>query len=113
MRDFFEELEYPILLHCKSGADRAGLVSTLYQHIMQDVPIEKARSQLSLRFGHVKQAKTGMLDFFFEQYLDYAKDHDIAFLDWVETVYDEDELIRSFHSGRWSNILVDKVLRRE
>ena len=26
----FDEIEYPVLLHCKSGADRAGFMSTLY-----------------------------------------------------------------------------------
>ena len=29
-RSLFAELQYPALMHCKSGADRAGLMSVLY-----------------------------------------------------------------------------------
>ena len=113
LKDFFSSLNYPILLHCKAGADRASLVSTLYLILMEDVPVEEAKKQLSMRFGHFKQAKTGILDYFFETYLTYRETHDISFMEWVETVYDEDALEHSFTSGRWSNLLVDKLLNRE
>jgi protein tyrosine phosphatase (PTP) superfamily phosphohydrolase (DUF442 family) len=29
-RELFERIEYPVLFHCKSGADRVGLMSALY-----------------------------------------------------------------------------------
>ena len=29
-KDFFDGLEYPALVHCKSGADRAGFFAALY-----------------------------------------------------------------------------------
>ena len=29
-KDFFAELQYPAVIHCKSGADRAGFVAALY-----------------------------------------------------------------------------------
>ena len=70
LRQLFTSVEHPILLHCKSGADRAGLASTLYLHIVEGVPIDIARHQLGLKFGHLKQADTGVLDFVFERYLD-------------------------------------------
>lgn len=111
--DFFRSLDYPILVHCKSGADRAGLAGVLYLHLVEDVPIDEALSQLSLRYGHVRQASTGVLDYVFQRYLDYRKDHDATFLEWVETVYDPDALTASFKSGHWANVLVDRVLRRE
>ncbi|WP_245418049.1 protein tyrosine phosphatase [Cohaesibacter haloalkalitolerans] len=113
LRDYFSSLQYPILLHCKAGADRASLISALYLIIMEDVPVEKAREQLSMRFGHFKQAKTGILDHFFEQYLAYKAVHDISFMEWVETVYDEDGLMNSFQSERWTSLLVDRILNRE
>ena len=113
IRDSFEQLQGPILIHCKSGADRAGLVAVLYLHFVENVPIEQARRQLSLRYGHIKQAKTGVLDYFFERYLAYAKDHDISFIDWVETVYDEHSLKQQFRSRSWANTLVDGILDRE
>jgi len=36
----------------------------------------------------VRQGKTGMLDFFFEDYIKYNKHTPIEFMDWLETVYD-------------------------
>ena len=32
--DIFERVKYPILLHCKSGADRAGLASVMYHLVV-------------------------------------------------------------------------------
>ena len=42
----------PILIHCNSGSDRAGLASALYQRIVKGQPAEKAANQLSFRYGH-------------------------------------------------------------
>ncbi len=112
-RALFERVEYPILMHCKSGADRAGLMSVLYRFLREGVPLREAKAELSLRFGHIRQADTGILDYFFERYLADNERRPMAFFDWVETVYDPDELKRSFQSKRWANRLVDSVLRRE
>ena len=113
LRDLFQRIEHPILLHCKSGADRAGLASALYLHIVEDVPIEKAARQLSLRFGHVRFADTGVLDAFFDQYLAHSAQNQIDFFDWVERHYDPAKLKQSFRSRNWANRLVDGWLRRE
>lgn len=43
----------PILIHCKSGADRTGLVSVIYLNQIAGVDEETAEWQLSLRFGHI------------------------------------------------------------
>ena len=37
----------------------------------------------------------------------------MPFFEWVETVYDPDELKRTFQSKGWANRLVNTVLRRE
>ncbi|MBP1851450.1 dual specificity protein phosphatase family protein [Rhizobium halophytocola] len=42
----------PLLIHCKSGADRTGLASVIYLHQIAGVPDDKAEGQLSLYFGH-------------------------------------------------------------
>lgn len=112
-RDLFAELEYPIVIHCKSGADRAGLMSALYLHTRQGVPIADARRQLSLRYGHIRQADTGILDDFFDAYVAYAETTPIDFYTWVETVYDPEQVTAEHHSKRWANRLVDSVFRRE
>lgn len=112
-RDLFSTVTYPMVLHCKSGADRVGLMSALYLHTRRGVPIAEARRQLSLRYGHIRQADTGILDHVFEAYLAYAAETPIAFYDWVETVYDPEEVTRLLHSRGWANRIVDKILRRE
>jgi protein tyrosine/serine phosphatase len=112
-RELFRTLEYPALMHCKSGADRAGLMSVLYLVMIKGEPVERALRHLSWRFGHVRQAKTGMLDFFFERYLDYAKSHPVDFATWVETIYDPAEVKSHFMSQWWANLLVDRLLGRE
>ncbi len=112
-RDLFDTLRYPVLMHCKSGADRVGLMSALYLHTRHDVPISEARRQLSLRYGHIRQADTGILDEFFDAYLAYAAGNPIEFYDWVATVYDPKEVAKRLHSQGWANRVVDKVFRRE
>lgn len=109
----FERIQYPALMHCKSGADRAGLMSVLYLHFRKGEPIEKARRMLSLRYGHVRQGKTGVLDHVFDTYVEHAKTSGLSFMDWVETVYDPDKVKADFHETWWANVLVDKILMRE
>lgn len=110
----FERIEYPMLFHCKSGADRAGLFSVLYLVLHENQDVENAmRRHLSLRFGHFRQAKTGLLDFFFETYLAYAKVHPIDFYTWSQTVYDPAAVKAGFMTQWWANLIVDKLLGRE
>ena len=42
----------PLLVHCKSGADRAGLVSALYRFAGEGVSAVQADQELSLVYGH-------------------------------------------------------------
>jgi protein tyrosine phosphatase (PTP) superfamily phosphohydrolase (DUF442 family) len=114
IKELFDVMPRPLLLHCKSGADRAGLASVLYLMLEQGQPLESAMRELSFwRYGHVRQAKTGILDHFFECYKAHRDAHGTAFLDWVRHYYDRDAVRASFHSSWWANQLVDWVLRRE
>jgi len=112
-RDVLASIEYPALLHCKSGADRAGLMSALYLILREGRPVEEAMGQLSLRYGHIRHAKTGILDFFFAQYRAYAARTPIGFMEWVDSVYDPDVVRAQFRSRGWADWLVDRVLRHE
>jgi hypothetical protein len=71
-----------------------------------------ALNQLSWRFGHWSNARTGILDAFFLLYAREAEGR-IPFLDWVKTEYDEAALRRDFIAGGLSAFVVDRVLRRE
>lgn len=104
-KELFDRIEYPMLMHCKSGADRAGLMSVLYRFLKEGKPLEEAKKELSLKYGHIRQADTGVLDYFFERYLADNAKQPIDFFVWLDTVYDPDELKRSFHANRWANIL--------
>lgn len=111
--ELFRSVEYPIVMHCKSGADRAGLMSVLYLFLHRGVPLEVAIRQLSLKYGHIKQAQTGVLDHFFESYLAAEAETGIDFWTWLDTVYDADALKAEFQSTKLADRLVDTVLRRE
>jgi protein tyrosine/serine phosphatase len=110
---FFEQLEYPVLVHCKSGADRAGFMAALYVLLRQKRTLEEAMDQLHWRFGHVRLAKTGILDAFFERYREDGLARGTSFLDWVARDYDPEALEREFRPGRLSSLVVDTLLRRE
>ena len=112
-RRMFETIEYPALMHCKSGADRAGFMAALYMFVHEKVPLDEAVKQLHWKYGHFKQAKTGILDYFFDLYRAYNERHPIDFWRWVDTVYDPAEAKASFRSREWANTVVDRLLARE
>jgi protein tyrosine/serine phosphatase len=112
-KELFERIAYPALMHCKSGADRAGLMSVLYLHFRKGEPIEQAKRMLSLRFGHVRQGKTGVLDYYFDQYLAHGKPKGLSLIEWTERDYDPDKLKAEFRAQPWANFLVESILRRE
>ncbi len=109
----FESIEYPALMHCKSGADRAGFMAAFYMFVHEKVPLDEAVKQLHWKYGHFKQAKTGILDYFFELYRAYNERHPIDFWEWVDTVYDPAAAKESFRSKEWANAVVDRLLARE
>lgn len=113
-RDLFAQLEYPVLMHCKSGADRAGIMSVLYRHFHLGQPIEIAMTELSLEKLHVKQGKTGVLDYVFTRYLTEGKPAGLSFVEWVESpAYDPVAIKKDFHAQWWGNLITEGVLRRE
>lgn len=113
MDELFKSMEFPALMHCKSGADRAGLGSALYRILHLGHRVEDALAELNWRYGHFKGAKTGILDFFLASYVARNARSPIGFLEWVDTEYDRDVLEASFHEEGWSSLIVDKVLHRE
>ena len=115
----FNEIEYPAIMHCKSGADRAGLMSVLYKFFVDKKPLDEALEQLTFKYGHVRQGKTGVIDFAFSKYIAYANEtgKDLSsvddFFEWVDTKYDYKETKSEFLGSWWGNILTEKILRRE
>ncbi len=109
--DIIAHMRAPALIHCKSGADRAGLAAGLFV-LIRGGTVQEALRQLSLRFGHIKQAKTGILDEFFRLYQRTGEGKK-PFLDWVREDYDENALRAAFKAGKVAEFINAAVLRRE
>ena len=85
--DLLRSVERPVLLHCKSGADRAGFASALYL-LSIGRPMSEARQQLSPRFLHFRHTKTGILDHILDLYDADRRDSGIGIEEWFATAYD-------------------------
>lgn len=103
--DTLEALDGPTLLHCKSGADRTGIVSAIYlTHILKE-PIAKAREMLSIKFVHLNFTKTGILDYVMALYAQRLDKGAITFRAWVENEYDQETITKDFDNmGFWQRI---------
>jgi len=112
-KKLFDSIAYPALMHCKSGADRAGIMAVLYMHFRNGQPIDQALEMLSRKYLHIRQGKTGVLDFFFETYLAEGAAKGLSFQEWVEKGYDRVALKAKFLKSRKSKLNVDDILRRE
>jgi hypothetical protein len=90
--DFLEHCDYPLLIHCKSGADRTGLASALYLMVRRGEPPEQALGAFSLEFGHIPLFGTEHLHEPLEEYGAWLKEHQLAhsaerFRSWVKNEY--------------------------
>lgn len=94
LMDMLPELQKPVLIHCKSGADRTGLVSAVYLMEMEGKSLEEAKKQLSFRFLHLKRTHTGIMDEILELYGAEARGR--SFRQWVEEDYDPDRTTEAF-----------------
>lgn len=111
LAEVFERAPKGLLLHCKSGADRAGIGAALYLLLAEHQPVAEAQRQLSLRYGHVRSARTGVLDATLEA---FAHSGERDFLAWSQSDrYDPEAIKANFQAGRTASALVDRVLRRE
>lgn len=106
------DLELPALVHCKSGADRAGFFSACYRHIRLGEPVEQAFRELGWQYGHFAAAKTGVLDHFFTAYLQERGLRE-SLLSWANRAFTKERVESSFSPSGVSSWVVDRLLRRE
>jgi protein tyrosine/serine phosphatase len=101
----------PVLIHCKSGADRAGFAAAVCL-ILDGAPTGTALAQLSLRHGHLRRSRAGILD---AVLLTYRRDGEGRqdFLEWAATTYDPAVVTSAFTSRGLASFLHDRLLRRE
>ncbi len=108
--DIFARAERSMLIHCKSGSDRAGFVSALYLLLRKGASVEEAKEQLSLRYLHLRSGGTGVLSYMLDA---YAADDAMAFRDWLTTRYDREALMAGYRSGAAARFVTDRLLGRE
>ena len=96
--DLFASLQKPVLIHCKSGADRTGLICALYLLDVEQRPLAEAKRQLSFRYLHLKSTETGIMDHFLTLY--EAESNGRSIRDWVIQDYDPARLKASFATLR-------------
>ncbi|NBD29283.1 MAG: protein tyrosine phosphatase [Alphaproteobacteria bacterium] len=92
----FRRIERPVLIHCKSGADRAGLASAIYLMVIEGEPLANARRMLSPRYLHFKWTETGVLDMLLD---DFAASGAADFETWLAGDYDAEALQARFESA--------------
>ncbi len=96
----FRSIEKPFLMHCKSGADRAGLASAIYLMVMMGQDVAQARRMLSPRYVHLRFTKTGVLDMMLDHYAARNAASPISFEDWIDREYDAGALQTAFDQSR-------------
>lgn len=120
--DVLINAEKPMLIHCKRGADRTGLVSALALAIEQDPGIEQLKDQFSWKYRVFPFYKSaGPL--FFSQYEEWLKKNNrmhskSALLNWISSDYTDDngnlqffiDSVNEMAIGRGKAISIDKTL---
>jgi protein tyrosine/serine phosphatase len=109
----FARLPRPFLMHCKSGADRAGFAAALYLMLQKGLDPDEAQQQLSWRYLHLRGAATGVLHHMLGRYKADCAAEPMGFREWVATRYDAAALMAEYRSGAVADFVVDRVLGRE
>ena len=104
LHDLLTTAERPMLIHCKSGADRTGLAAALYLIWVEGRSVAEAQRHLSWRYMHLSRGPTGILDHFLRVYARLAETRaaqgrPISLLDWIRTEYTQADLTASYK--RW------------
>jgi protein tyrosine/serine phosphatase len=68
LMEIFKSAPRPILIHCKGGADRSGLVAAMWKVIVDKRLKSEEGKQLSILYGHNPIGKTSAMDRFFENW---------------------------------------------
>ena len=95
---------YPLLIHCKWGSDRTGLMSALYQLVILGEPPETAMRQFTAAHGHVPLFGPEHLHEPIDEYAAWLvksnlKHNPSRFLNWLERVYRSEDAF-----GTWPTV---------
>lgn len=89
IKQLIEKLEagpYPMLMHCRAGADRSSLGAVFYVHLVEKKPLETAEAeQLTWRYGHFGIGEAKYINAFFKLYHDTSNGQPLK--EWVYKTY--------------------------
>ena len=108
-----DNIKYPCVMHCKSGADRAGLAAALYLIYKNHSTVKEAKKQLTFKHLHIRYAKTGILDHFFEYALKNNINKHEDFIDWIKKGFNKKKVNGKFAYSNMLSFLLDRILKRE
>jgi protein tyrosine/serine phosphatase len=109
LKNTFTNIKKPMLMHCKAGADRTSLAAVLYLYF-NGYDLKKAmKEQLGfLKYGHIKNSGAGIIDYYFEKFLESGEK------DLIEFTEKNRELLQNeFKPKGIFSFLNDTILRRE
>ena len=94
--DLFDRCRYPLLIHCRSGADRTGLAGALYLMAKRGEPPTTARRSFTVEYGHVPIFGPEHLHEPINEYAAWLHSRTLPHTPdrlrgWIETVYRSDE----------------------
>jgi protein tyrosine phosphatase (PTP) superfamily phosphohydrolase (DUF442 family) len=93
LKRLFEALnrvKTPVLVHCRHGSDRTGLVSVIWLHDKKGVPMEEAREQLAFfPYGHVPVGSARPMGEFLDMFEQHVRDtgEKLSIEEWVKLHY--------------------------
>lgn len=110
VKEFFDMIEYLVVLYCKLGVDWVGFVVVFYFVVYEGKFIDEVQQQLFMCYGYFCFLKMGILDVFFDFYCCDGEVNGILFFIWIEIWYDVDDLEWNFWYGFWFYFFVDRIM---
>jgi protein tyrosine phosphatase (PTP) superfamily phosphohydrolase (DUF442 family) len=94
--DLFDHCTYPLLIHCKAGADRTGLASAIYLMTQRGEPPRQAARSFSIYHSHLPVFGTERLHEPLDEYAAWLEANSLEhtptrFRDWVRNDYRSDD----------------------
>lgn len=114
-----EQGPYPMLVHCKAGADRTGLASAIYL-LHRGASMERAREELTIWYGHLSMFGTEKLGETLDMYEPWMPVMSVG--DWAREIYERpenDELPESYGASvsfavsAWINANPERAAARQ